>query len=145
MGIGGEVMAKTIEDVITALYEMELTLTGVETAYNETPESLASFPCFINYPMQGAIEARPNGATRDLHTIVCEMHCSRGILPEAEKVARPFIERFRKGLLALESAPTGKPCDTYFAQPLQWTYGVIEFATEKHMGIRFLVTAKIMN
>lgn len=138
-------MSYTIEDIITQLSEMEALIFEVEAAYDQTPDGLLPLPCFINYPLSGTIEARDATATRDLHVIACELRVARGLLPNAELQARPFIERFRKGLRNLQADATNRKCDTYWAAPLRWTYGDLPFNNEKYLGIRFEVSAKVIN
>lgn len=129
----------TVASVITYLAALQDGITGVEAAYDETPESLSEFPCFINYPGRGVLSWSKGIGAEDLNTIICELHVSRAVSEEAEFAARPFIERFRDKLAA--DTQLGGEVDTI--NEVRWEYVTFFVGREQHMGIRFEVDVKM--
>jgi len=129
----------TVAAVITKLAEIESGLSGIKHAYDETPEALTVFPCCINYPLRGTITGGPAGVRTGIHVVVCEFHLSRQILPQAEAMARPYIDSFAN---AIWSDPRlGGVVDTVLE--LRYEYGRLTFAGEEHLGLRWEVEFKL--
>ena len=132
----------TVAAVLTRLSVIEDAISGVVRAHDETPESLSEFPCFINYPRRGTVTPAPGGvalAIKGLHTVVCELHITRQVLPTAEGVARPFIDLFCKAIFA--DPKLGNTVDT--VNEMRYEYGRLEFGKEQHLGVRFEVDFKL--
>lgn len=132
-------MATAFEDVLTQLATVERTITGVKEAYDRTPEKLVVFPSFINYPARGETTMEAASQLHSLYTVVCELHVMRGVLPEAEAVARPFINRFEDAIFAdptLDSTVS-------VVNAVRHNYGSVEYAGEQHMVCRFEVDFKL--
>jgi len=133
-----------VAEVITRLATLEAALSGVKRAHDETPESLAEMPAFINYPRRGTITpGDPPGQIKGLHTIVSELHIARGILPEAESVARPFISSFP--IKVADDFNDGKLNGTVDALlEIRYEYGQLPWGEKEiHMGIRFETDVKL--
>lgn len=132
-------MATTYEAVFTALAAIERGITGVEEAYDRTPEKLVVFPSFINYPATGETIMESANQLRSLYTLVAELHVMRGILPEAEAIVRPFINRFEDAIYAdLTLTSTVATVNA-----IRHRYGSVEHAGEQHMVCRFELDIKI--
>jgi len=132
----------TVAAVLTQLSVVEADITGVVRAYDETPESLSEFPCFVNYPRRGTVTPAPGSVSRaikGIHTVVCELHITRQNLPTAEGTARPFIDRFCKKVFA--DPKLGNTVDT--VNEIRYEYGRLDFGGEQHLGVRFEVDFKL--
>lgn len=129
-----------IEDIITALAALESEIAGVKKAYDETPDSLASFPCFVNYPLRGTLTNMASYGKLNLHTIVAELHEDRMPLPTAEAKLRPFINRFQEKMAAnLTISGT-----VAAVNEIRYEYRTFlgRTASEDHLGIRFELDVK---
>jgi len=127
-----------IQDIITQLAALEATITGIKNAYDETPEALGALPAFINYPRLGRLHFSTSDGKQNDHTIRCDLLVARGHLPKAENLARPFIDLFQVKLAANFSL--GGTVSTI--KEIRYDYGVIEYAGESFVGIRFEVDVK---
>ena len=132
-------MSQSIQAVITKLAEIEAGLSGIKAAYDETPEALTVFPCFINYPRRGTYKCGGGPTKEGTQTIRCELHVTRQILPQAETVARPYIDSFVDAVFA--DPNLGGAC--VMVTEIRWEYGNLEFAGETHLGIQFEVDCRI--
>ena len=132
-------MATAFEDVLTALATLEASITGVLVAHDKTPEKLNGFPCFINLPSRGSTTFGPAGEYESHDTIIAELHVARGLLPEAETMARPFKNRFE--ILLLNNITLSGTVSTI--KELRSSYGVLQFGDETHLGWRFEIDIKM--
>jgi len=129
----------SIQAIITELATLEAGITGIAAAYDETPDSLSEFPCFINYPKSGRLHfSATNGGQSD-HTIVCELRYSKLISTEAEAKMRPFVKLFRDKLAA--NLTLNGTVDTI--NDIRYEYGRLgTMAGEEYLVIRFEVDVK---
>lgn len=125
----------SVATVIDQLVVIESGLSGVKVAHDETPETLSEFPAFINFPSSGTFTVGPGGqgVKKHLATLIAEVHLTRQILPQAEAAARPYIESFADAILA--DVTLGGTVDSVLE--IRWTYGVLAFGAEQHLGCRF--------
>ena len=132
-------MPQKVEAIIDRLVTLEAALTGVEAAYDETPESIGSLPAFINYPLRGdAAWLKFDGCTSN-YTIAAELHVARIDLPEAEKYARPIINPFITAVFGdrtLDSTVSE-------VEAIRWRYGTATFAEEIHLVVFFEVDCRV--
>ncbi len=132
-------MTTALDNVFTQMQVIEAAIAGVVVAYNKTPEALSVFPCFINYPRTGRTIGEAKNQMESLYTIVAELHVARGILPEAESIARPFINLFED---AIYTDPT-LAGTVMTVNEINHSYGQLMFGNETHLGIRFDVSIKM--
>lgn len=128
----------SIQNIITQLATLEAEITGIQAAYDETPESLSEFPCCINLPRRGTLTWGA-GEGKSLHTILCELHVGRAVSEEAELTARPFIKLFRDKLAANTSL--NGSCDSVIEVRYEYVRFVVGRESE-HLGVRFEVDVK---
>ena len=129
----------TIQAIITQLATVEAAIDGVVAAYDETPESLNEFPCFINYPVSGTYRCGSGTMKAGIQTIGAELHVTREVLPEAEAVARPFIDLFTDAIF--EDIQLDSNCVA--VTEIRWEYGQLKFANETHLGVKFLLDVSV--
>ena len=126
----------SLQAILSQLATLEADIEGIRAAYDETPEGLSVFPCFINYPQRGELHWAASDFARSDHTIVCELHVTRQSLPQDEALARPFVGLFRNmivGHITLEGT-----CEQVLP-PITYEYGRLTFGTETHLGVRFII------
>jgi len=131
-------MATDFENVLTALAALEASITGVSVAHDKMPESLNDFPCFINLPSRGETIFGPADQMESHDTIIAELHVARGILPEAETMARPFKNRFEDMLC--NNITLSGTVSTINA--VRGSYVVLQLGVEIHLGWRFEIDIK---
>lgn len=128
-----------LESVLEKLAEIEGQIEGAAEAYAYQPEAMAVFPCFINFPVRG-IDTREEATTvRSMYTLGVELHVTRTILPQSERLCRPFVIRFAD---AIWQDPT---LGGIVTTVLQVRHGLmpILFNSEVHAGIRFEIDIKM--
>ena len=131
-------MATALDNVFAWMQVIEAAIAGVVVAYDKTPEALSVFPCFINYPRTGRTIGEAKLQMESLYTIVAELHVARGILPEAESIARPFINLFED---AIFTDPT-LAGTVMTVNEIRHSYGQLTFGSETHLGCRLEVDIK---
>jgi len=131
-------MATDFEAVFTALAALERDITGVKAAHDKTPESIMDMPAFINMPSRGETIFGPYHEFESHSTIIAELHVARGNLPQAETVARPFLNRF-EDMLSTNITLSGT-VDT--VKGMRSSYGVLQFGNDMHLGWRFEIDIK---
>lgn len=130
----------SLQTIIAALVVKQLELPQVVNAFEYLPESVTALPCFVNYPIGGAIAEITNCEYEGTHQIGCDFLVSRGNIASAEEQARPIIEAFSEKLL---NDPTvNGTCITAFADPLRYSYLVTEYGNQKVLTVSFVVTVK---
>lgn len=131
-------MARTqIGTIIQELVNLEQTLTGADTAYVDTPESLGATPAWLNFPIRGELSAQ-TGWAEDRHTIGCACVKRRALLSRDEQLMRPLITQF-PDLLCANLTLNGT---VEFIDRITYTYGLIEALSspdEPVFGILFEV------
>lgn len=131
-------MATALETVLSKLATIEATITGIKRAYTTVPESMAEFPCFVNLPRRGTAKLM-SGVVQDIYTLKVELHVARGVLPEADALARSFINAFEDKLLA--DVTLGGTVDT--TNEIRHEYVMFPVGREFHLGIMFEVDIKM--
>lgn len=128
-----------VQDIIKALASIEREIAGVKRAYDETPDSLSEFPCFINYPWRGVLEGGAWAGGQAIHTIVAELRIGKKDTRAAEEEARKYIKRVWKKIAENDSL-----LDTVSTViELRYQYGRMPpMAGEDHIGIRFELDVK---
>lgn len=130
----------TPQDAIARIQTIARNLAGMVEAPEYVPESVNQFPFAMTYYRQGNTTLMI-GWRKGLHTVFCEIHIARQILPRALETAMPFYERF---MAALEDDPTLGGTVSTIVSPVNHTFGWIEFGSQdnKHVGWRFEITFK---
>jgi hypothetical protein len=125
--------ATTVETICTNLKTIEASIAGVARAFDQMPEACADFPWFGNYPSGGKAGWLSFGLVEHHYTIVAECHVARGMLPEAEKVCRPLINKFIAAVMADSTLSDA----VKNVESIDYDYGFGEYGTEKHLVIKF--------
>lgn len=128
------------QDAIARIQTIARGLAGMVEAPEYVPESINQFPFAMTYYRQGNTTSMI-GWRKGLHTVFCEIHVARQILPNALKLAMPFYERF---MIALIADPSLGGTVSTVVWPVNHTFGWLEFgpADNKHIGWRFEITVK---
>lgn len=125
-------VASTVEAVVAHVDN----LAGLNRVYDKPPDSLNQFPCAVVYARTGQIGARTgNGVCgSSLITVVVEVHHSRQILPSAVAASLVWPD------LLLAELQSGSTLNVMY--PVNWTAGLLKYATEEHYGVRFEITVR---
>jgi hypothetical protein len=126
-------MATNVEDILDRLVVLQTAITGVTVAHDETPENLAEFPCFLNYPTTGETTWLTFASLQTTHTFHSELHVVRGSLPDAEGACRPFINRTISKIMTDDTL--NDLVDS--VEAIRYTYGAAQFGGEDHLVISF--------
>lgn len=128
------------QDAINRIQAIARGLDGVKQAPDYVPESMNQFPFAITYYRQGETTAM-TGWRKGLHTVHCEIHVARQILPNALKQAMPFYDAMLAGL---EADPTLGGTVSTIVWPVTHTFGWMEYGGQNNLtiGWRFAVTFK---
>ena len=129
------------QDAIARIQAIARGLPGMKDAPEYVPESINQFPFAICYYRQGNTTTM-TGWRKGLHTVFCEIHVARQILPSSIKAAMPYYGHM---LAALEADPTLAGTISTIVWPVLHTFGWLEFGpveTSKNIGWRFEITMK---
>lgn len=128
------------QDAIARIQTIARGLVGMVEAPEYPPETMLQFPFALTYYRQGNTTLM-SGWRKGLHTVFCEIHLARQLLPSTIKSAMPFYERF---MAAIEDDPTLGGTVSTVVSPINHTFGWIEYGDQgnKHLGWRFEVTFK---
>jgi hypothetical protein len=131
-------LAGAIADIQTKA----LTITGIKAAPTNPPESINQLPFSVCYARSLAdTELATAGWTNAIFTIVCELHCSRQVLPKAVAQSTPLAE-------ALLSKIVADPTLSGTVQTvvkLRGTFGYLAWdgRDAQHLGWRIEVDVKL--
>lgn len=129
------------QDAIARIQTLARGLAGMREAPEYVPENINQFPFALTYYRQGNTTAM-TGWRKGLHTVFCEIHVARQILPAALKTAMPYYQSM---IAALEGDPTLDGTVSTIVWPVNHTFGWLEFGTieaNKNIGWRFEITVK---
>ena len=129
----------TLVDAITNIQAKADALSGIKAAPVNPPEDMSQFPFSVCYANIGGVEFRASGFGDYLHTIYCEIHVARIILPKAVAQAMPYIESFVSSVIA---DPT-LGGNVSVVNNIRYTFGRLDWADKQHIGIRFEIDVKI--
>jgi len=121
-----------VQTIITAIAAIQATIAGVKIAYDNPPHNLNAFPCFVNF--MGPAEVNYTPSRRETkHTIKMQLYVSKQILPEAEKILRPFID------LTLDKFGQNLQLNASCAYSMVRNYepGVLSYGNTSYIGISF--------
>lgn len=133
-------MAKSLVGVCQRLQTLAQGL-----GYNSPPfpkESTTLLPLSVAYPQEGNIDSETLPATKELHTVVLELHRKNTTLDLVLPTAIPEINTMSKAILA---DPTlNGTCDTIVG-PIRYKFGKLGWGGQMdvHIGTQFLITVKI--
>jgi len=132
-------MATALEDIFTQLQTIEAAITGVNKAYNQTPEAISVLPCFINFP--GSSEAvAVAGVSKGIYIVISKLFVNRAQgLSGAESAARPFLNRFEDAILG--NPTLNSTVNSVLA--VRSTYGEMMYGGEVYLGFRFEIEFKL--
>ena len=128
-----------LSDAIADIQAKMLTLSGIKAAPEKLPETMSQFPFAVSYAKGGNVRFNSAGFADYFHTIVCEIHVARQILGQAVMLAMPYIESFSSKLLS-DPKLSGTVQEV---REIRYTFGFLEWAEKKHVGIRFEVDVKM--
>jgi len=128
-----------LSNAIADLQAKALTLSGIQAAPASPPEAMNQFPFVVCYPKIGDAKFESAGWANYLHTLICEIHIARVLLPTAIALALPYIELFPSKVM---SDP--KLSNTVQAvNAVRYQFGRLEWAGEEHVGVRFEIDVKL--
>lgn len=130
----------TVSAAISALQTKVLTLSEIKAAPSEPPEAMGQFPFAVAYPKGGDFRLESAGFGTYLHTLICEIHTARVMLPRAVAQAIPYIESF-VGLLIADPTLGGS---VTAVNAVRYEFGRLSWAGEEHIGVRFEIDVKIL-
>jgi hypothetical protein len=126
----------SLDSIMTQIATVESGIVGVLKANDKAPATMNVFPSFVNFPAGGTIDRRPS--TRwPTHKIILELHVTKQVLPEAERLLRPYLESTLDafdGHLTLNGTCGNSRITSY-------QYGVLTYNGQQHLGITFTLEA----
>lgn len=128
-----------LSDAVAAVQVKALALSGVKAAPANPPEAINQFPFSVCYPRTGRLTLQSAGWGIYLHTVICEIHVARLLLPQAVAQAAPYIELFAGALIA-DPKLNGT---VVTVNELRYTFGWLEWADDRHIGVRFELDVKL--
>lgn len=127
------------QDAIARIQTIARGLAGIQEAPEYPPESANQFPFALTYYREGNT-AFEMGWRKGLHTVFCELHVSRQVLPAAIRTAMPYLDLM---LDALQNDPTLNGTVDTIVSPVTHTFGRLEFGGQENIGWRLAVTFKL--
>lgn len=121
-----------IETIITQVAAIQAAIAGIKQAHDNPPHSLNALPCFVNF--MGPAEVNYTPSRRETkHTIKMQLYITKQVLPEAEKVLRPFID------LVLDKFGQSLQLNSTCAYSMLTHYdpGVLTYGGTQYIGISF--------
>jgi hypothetical protein len=122
----------SIETIITELATLQAEIPGINKAWDKTPESLNSFPCFVNIPASGDIKRLAN-QRQARHVVKMQLRVLRADSLSAETKVRPFLELVLDKFDAHISL-NGK---AVYSQIIHYDYGNLSWGSADYLGISF--------
>lgn len=137
-------------DIDTAIDYLMNTLissvTGINAAPADPPESAPEFPIALAIPLRGTIESANTNRSKNLPTIRLAVHVSRGQgLTAAVAQAKPLIDRIGDKLLDADNLTWGGNVDTIRVDeevPIVWEFAPSNFGNIETFAWFFDITIK---
>jgi len=132
-------MSMTLASAIAAVQTKAGALSGIKAAPTNPPESANQFPFAVSYPRTGRAEFASAGWANYFHTLFCEIHISRQLLPQAIATALPYAELLPSAIMA---DPTlGGTVNE--VREVRYTFGRLEWGGVDTIGFRFEIDVKL--
>ena len=135
-----------IDDWMPVLESNMAAVDGIKQAhiYSNLPATLSVFPSAIILPIAGDAEYSEGGPIKSYHNVQITVFVASQILPQANSIAVPFIEKVRNKLardMTLNNTvehclPVGLG-ENFYEGP-----GAVTYGDKVHMGIIFRVVVK---
>lgn len=134
-------MAGTILDAV-AVIQAKAIAAGAIAAPNVPPEAMSQFPFSVCYAAEGSVSADDATAKTGKHTLICEIHFARNLLPQAVALATPYIESMTN---ALVKDPTLGGNVANIIGDITYSFGYLDWGgiAEAHLGPQFRITVKM--
>lgn len=129
----------SLSTVIAAIQTKAGGLSGIKEAPTNPPESANVYPFAVSYAKSGTETPQSSGWAIGLHTIICEIHIARQVLPKDIALALPFYELFRSAIL---SDPTIAGT-VATVNALRYEFGRLEYGNKQTIGYRFEIDVKL--
>lgn len=129
----------SLSTAIAAIQATAGAITGIKAAPTSPPESASVFPFAVSYAKSGTETPQSAGWAIGLHTIVCEIHVARQVLPKDIALALPFYELFRSAIL---SDPTIAGT-VATVNVIRYEFGRLEYGNKQTIGYRFEIDVKL--
>lgn len=133
----------TILQVVQAVQDQMLAVTGIKNAPDYVPENAGAYPLVITYPERGTVLAgSPAGVKRGLHNIVIEVHVKAADLGSALRVLMPLFDNITDKLC--KDTTLGGVVSTFGG--IEYTLGALGLGGVNTVGWRFtLLDVKVDN
>ncbi len=135
-------MATTYEDVLTAAQVALAAVSGMKSAFLYDHEAGAEFPYSTIMERRGSVIPAAVGKRIGTYTFKIELHVSRGILSEAGKAMRPFINNVEDALLPNITTAGGLVCPVTEIRH-EALYFAMAGGKEIHTGLLFEVDVTV--
>ena len=129
----------SLATAIAAVQTVAASVSGIKQAPANPPEQSSMFPFSVCYARTGTETPQSSGWSVALHTLVCELHCQRTVLPQAVAQALPLYEAFAAGILA--DVTLGGTVQA--TNQLRYTFGELEYGGIKTIGYRVELDVKL--
>lgn len=132
-----------VDAIIKGAVNVQKTISGIQTAYQDAPSSLNQLPCFVTYPSEGELDWPRKPSVRKItHDLNMDLYVQKGgDVQAADRLLKPFIDQvistFDKNI------QLGGSCVT--SGVVKYQYGKLEYAGIEYLGIKFTLKAIEMN
>jgi len=127
-----------IQDAMRQIASIEAGINGVKQAFDEPPSSINNLPCFVNFVGPASIDYAPSQRLMNC-TAKMQIYVTGKIVPESEKLLRPFIDRTLDEFDQYISL--NDTCD--YSMITGWNPGVMEYNGNDYLGIEFDITFRL--
>lgn len=138
------IVSSSIQEVINAIQDVMLTVSGIRAAPDYAPEDLGSlFPFSAVYLENGTWTVGPGySAMTGLVTIAIEVHVARKSLPADLRQVMPFSVSVPKALLSPSNITFGGRIDGF--NGLAFTFGPLTWGTTQTLGFKYTFMGKLL-
>lgn len=131
-------MPTALENANVQLLAVLAGVSGIAKAYADAPETMGEFPCVFSVPLRSESYLKSDAIQSDV-TLKAEVHIARGILPEADKKAKPLFNGIEDAIWA-DSMLAGTVATV---NRVRIEYVVFKVGPEEHAGLRVEVEIKM--
>lgn len=130
-----------LSNAIANIASKAAALANLKEAPALPPESINQFPFAATYARATYQDVRFENAgwAHVFHTIYCEIHVARTLLPRDANLAMSYIEPFIRSLLSDQYL--GGTVDAVTG--LRYSFGRLEWAGQETLGVRFEIDVKM--
>lgn len=129
----------SVQDIINGAVTVQKTISGIVTAFADSPPSLSQLPCFVTTPAHGTLKwPREMNIRTQTHDFDMYLYVQKGgDIQAADRILKPYIDLVTDTFD--QNIQLNGSCLT--SGVVSYKYGKLEYGGVEYLGIAFVLRA----